>query len=275
LARLCQVLCTKFPSIVVPAVLQMLQQVAAASQNPQQLFAKAAVYYAIGLNASEISPKMTELGFPFHKWYGTALQDELSHDQGLPQHKLIRKRAIWLIGKFVPFCTSNELFCTMLSVLMRLLFSENDVVLLLTAIDTLSAMLGLIEKFPGSTAMFQNAAPRLFKRLFEVIRLLGDMDARVEVFSFCSRLVELLTPLSGEVTEEIIRNVEGMFRERGANREDQWPLQCEFVGLLTGLVRAMKNSSLELRGVILPILQYCMQVVHCTIIYACANTRAT
>ncbi|KAF7332027.1 Importin N-terminal domain-containing protein [Mycena kentingensis (nom. inval.)] len=244
--RVLMSLSNAFPDLVSPLLFNLYQSFGTLpASNLQEVIQKEALYCAIGRCALKL--KAT---FPFEQWMITTLVGEAQSVD--PVYPIIKRRIAWLLGKLVSAdsCISPT-HPVLWQILVHLLGdrgSGTDSVVRLTAALALRECLDTLE------FKIEVFTPFLPKVVAELVALLGEVDT----FEMKRRVDYTLNVVIEQAGDEICDHVGiivGSLPRFWIEAGDDFTFKCTLLETVTKLVEAIKERSVALSGLIVPLVK--------------------
>ena len=137
----------------------------------QGILQKDAIYNAVGLAAFELFDEIE-----FDSWFNNILINELKIKDS--NYRIIRRRIIWLIGKWTGVKFAQENRPVLYELCINLLSSEEDFVVRLSTALTLKSS---IDEFEFDPDQFMTYLPSIFGLLFNLLKEAHECDTKMQV----------------------------------------------------------------------------------------------
>ncbi|CAG8490758.1 5104_t:CDS:10 [Diversispora eburnea] len=227
--------------------LMMWEEDPEASQT-NNLLLKDAVYCAIGLGAHELYDELD-----FDSWLVNNLLVEIANND--PNYKIIRRRIAWVIGRWICVKISKENKPKAYDAMTYLLNPEEDLVfthchhMFILLLDSFSLR---VDEWDFDSERF---ATYLDRAVTLLTRLIGDVkqfDSRMKILNCLSLIVERMEKLISPFAEKITNLLPPLWQAA----QDEHMFRPAILSILTKLVQALMNESINLHDFIIPIIQY-------------------
>ncbi|CAG8445796.1 3687_t:CDS:10 [Acaulospora colombiana] len=235
------------------------------TSQTSNLILKDAIYCAIGLGAHELYDELD-----FDSWLVNNLLVEIANSDP----RIIRRRIAWVIGRWVCVRISKENRPKVYDAMTYLLKPEEDLVVRMTAainlryyiLALLSAHKHKKKKIKFALTFFSARVdewdfdsngfiPYLDRSITLLTRLIGEVeqfDSRMKILNCLSliveRMEELIAPYAGKIT--------GLLPPLWQAAQDEHLFKPAILVILTKLVQALRNESMNLHDFVIPIIQY-------------------
>ncbi|KAL1117813.1 hypothetical protein AAG570_004128 [Ranatra chinensis] len=191
----------------------------------QAILAKDAVYNAIGLAAFDMYDEVD-----FDNWFKTTLRAELGVQGG--NYRILRRRVAWLLGKWTGVKLSSELHPLLYSSMMVLLEPSEDMVVRLTAANTIRTV---VDDFEFSTETFLEYLEPMFRLLFTLLKEAQECDTKMRVLNVLYFIVERVGISIEPYYHSLIQYLPLLWNES----QNHNMLRCAVVATLVHLVKAL------------------------------------
>eukprot|EP01120_Amphizonella_sp_Union-15-10_P016144 TRINITY_DN8423_c0_g1_i2.p1 TRINITY_DN8423_c0_g1~~TRINITY_DN8423_c0_g1_i2.p1 ORF type:complete len:691 (+),score=118.35 TRINITY_DN8423_c0_g1_i2:78-2150(+) len=234
------VILKKFPSIRTWFLDAVKEYTLAPVATLEQALFKDAFYFAVGSASS-----MLELNFS--AWYLGQLSDELT--KGGPGHEILKRRILWLIGKWgtgLSEITCAKIYADLVSSL-----NDSDLAIRLTAVNSLYCLVNDSE-FEANVFL-----PHFDSFLGSFLELLKSSSEDESVLN----LVNVLSGLISQIGEKIMPFT-GQIMQQSYNIWQHFPrsfLKSAIIRMLTQLVQSSGDCSIHY-GILVPIIRYSTSV---------------
>ncbi|KAI9322644.1 armadillo-type protein [Dichotomocladium elegans] len=226
-----------------PILLDLAEKVANVSSYEELLF-KEAVYAAIGLGVQSIYGR-----FDFEAFLANRLMPEI-FAKG-PSLKILHRRIAWLLGKWVNEGISADSRVAIYQGLLELMTREDDMVVRLTAahslrlaIDDWDFEIGILLPYLGP------AMDLLLQLLNEVTESETIMKLIADINAIADRTGSHMEPYAGKLIELLVPHW---------SRAQEEPLfQSALVTTFSKIAAILKEQSVQVQGLFLPIVQTCV-----------------
>lgn len=235
-------LLSKHRDQLVPILLSLVERVTDVVDQQTLLF-KDAVYAAIGLGVNSLYGR-----FDFEPFVMNRLRLEASQKD--PSLKALRRRIAWLLGKWITESMSSDCRKVIYELVMGLMVENEDLVVRLTAAQALKNAvedwdfdIQIILPYLGTAVhlllnmLNQAEDPDIIKKLISYLSAIMDRTGD-EVIPYAGQIIQLLTPLWSPTTDPL--------------------LQSSLVVTYTKLAGILNEQSIQLHGILIPIIQYCI-----------------
>lgn len=214
------------------------------------ILVKDAVYCAVGIAAFDLYDVIN-----FDDWYTTTLQAELSVPDN--NYRIIRRRVAWLIGTWTGVRMSSDLYPNVYSDMIRLLRPEEDMVVRLTAANTVRTV---VDDFEFNLESFLDFLEPMFISLFNLLKQAQECDTKMRVLHVLYFIVERVGVAIEPYYNGFVQYLPLLWQET----QDHSMLRCAVVATLVHLVRAIGklNESEDVANFILSVISLSTDVRH-------------
>ncbi|XP_078607197.1 importin-11-like isoform X1 [Branchiostoma floridae x Branchiostoma japonicum] len=238
----------EFCETLTPCLLQMVQTVQG-PVNPEDVCAllqKDAVYNALGLASYELYDVVD-----FDQWFQNQLLGELQCKH--PRYKLIRRRVIWLIGQWIGVKFSVDLRPMMYEAILPLLGTEEDLVVRITAANTLRIA---VDDFEFKSEQFLPYLERSFSLLFHLLQQVSECDTKMQVLHVLSFVIERVGSEIRPYVSSLVQYLPMLWEESAEHNM----LRCAIITTLIHLVQGVGPLCMNLFPFLLPVIQFSTDV---------------
>ncbi|XP_019623720.1 PREDICTED: importin-11-like [Branchiostoma belcheri] len=217
--------------------------------NPEDvraLLQKDAVYSALGLASYELYDVVD-----FDQWFQNQLLVELQCKH--PRYKIIRRRVIWLIGQWIGVKFSVDLRPMMYEAILPLLGTEEDLVVRITAANTLRIA---VDDFEFKTEQFLPYLERNFSLLFHLLQQVSECDTKMQVLHVLSFVIERVGPEIRPYVSSLVQYLPMLWEESAEHNM----LRCAIITTLIHLVQGVGPLCMNLFPFLLPVIQFSTDV---------------
>jgi hypothetical protein len=240
----------EYQQTLMPSILTLIRNVQStnASAEFDSLRLKEAVYKAAGLGAFQLYDEVD-----FDNWYQTQLISELEIHE--PRYKIVRHRVVWLIGNWATVKLSSSLLPSIYSTLLSVLQPCEDLVIRLTAADSLKMV---VDDFEFSAEEF---SPHLADSVHLLVQLLCDVrqaDTKLRVLLVLSLLMERMGHHIQPHVPALLHCLPSLWED--STQENSSLLRVGILTTLTNIVRGLGALSVQLHDFILPVVHLATNV---------------
>ncbi|XP_073979099.1 importin-11-like [Rhodnius prolixus] len=203
---------------------------------------KDAVYNAVGIAAFDLYDEVN-----FDEWFTSTLHTELGI-QG-SNYRIIRRRVAWLIGSWTGVKLSSDLHPMIYEAMIPLLKSDEDMVVRLTAANTIRIV---VDVFEFNIESFLKYLEPTFTLLFDLLKEAQECDTKMRVLSVLSFIIERIGVAIEPYYNSFIQYLPLLWHES----EPHNMLRCAVVATLVHLVKALGkiNDSEDVTNFILSVI---------------------
>lgn len=231
----------EFRNLLAPLVVEMASDVQLANtQDFADILKKEAVYNAIGLVAFDLYDEVD-----FDKWFTDGLIPELRTME--PGYYVIRRRVIWLIGRWVGIKMSPDMRPLLYEIILHLLREEENLVVRLAAANTLKVA---IDEFEFDTEQFFPFLESSITALFFLLKQVKECDLKMTVLHVLSFIVERMGSDVRPFAESLMRYLPQLWDTCG----DHNMLRCAIISCFVHLVEGLGTLSESLQPFLLPMI---------------------
>lgn len=209
---------------------------------------KDAIYTAIGLAASTLHPHLN-----FDQFIQDTLVNEIQ--VSLPGYNIIRRRVAIIIGQWVTVKISIEARPTLYKIMQHLLNPEdplNDLVVRLTAAHNLKSC---IDEWDFRMDGFLPFVDDIFDKLMGLINEAEQTETRMGLLDVIGVIVDRLEHRVAPYAERIVRILPPLWEQTG----DEHLFKQAILSILTKLIGAMKDSSVQYHNLVIPLIRYSVE----------------
>lgn len=243
-------LLTTFRTRLAPAVItyinNILQETAGSLETPKILLRDAA-YLAIGIGSYELYDYIGD----FIGWYRSQLRGEILNTD--PRLKIVRRRATWLVGKWVEKIdktSRKDIYASIYSAL-----CDPDIVIKATAVKALHS---LVDDFQFYVQDFIEFLDPYIKKIFELLLNSEKMDTKLQTLNSISVLIEKMEDKILPFAPQMMECLPPLWEK--ADKSGENLMKIAIIVALTKLISTMGNSSVGLYPVVLPLIAYSSDV---------------
>ncbi|RPB07983.1 ARM repeat-containing protein [Morchella conica CCBAS932] len=237
-------LVTNYKSILAEPLMRVFNN----SISSTDVLAKDAIYTAVGLAAPVLHPSLDFDGF----LHNTLVNEIQVQQQG---YNILRRRIAILIGQWVSVNVSAESRTTVYKVTQHLLNRDdpyNDLVVRLTAARCLKSS---VNEWEFKVDSFLPYVDDLFGKLMGLIDEVEETETRMSLLEVIGLIVERLEHHIAPYAEAIVRILPPLWEQTG----EEHLFKQAILTILTKLVSAMKDRSLEYHNIVLPLIKYSVE----------------
>ncbi|XP_067934754.1 importin-11-like [Watersipora subatra] len=209
--------------------------------NMKAILTRDALYNAFGLAAYDIYDEV-DFDYRLHRYLSTEL------DETHPNYRIVKRRVVWVIGKWVAVKLSTSSRPIVYELILRLLDRAEDLVVRIEAALTLQAA---VDDFEFSYAQF---APYLERSFILLLQLLSDVhscDSKMKILYVMSFIIEKSGKEIAPHCQVLIQCLPALWQQS----EQHNMLRCAIVSTLTSLVRGLSSESHQLSHIVLPVIE--------------------
>eukprot|EP01112_Ceratiomyxa_fruticulosa_P019104 TRINITY_DN619_c0_g2_i1.p1 TRINITY_DN619_c0_g2~~TRINITY_DN619_c0_g2_i1.p1 ORF type:complete len:1013 (-),score=185.85 TRINITY_DN619_c0_g2_i1:47-3085(-) len=239
-------LLSTYSELITPVMVQILQHVMQPGKenDGNHILLKEACYNSLGLGYYEL---FNAVDFP------NLLSNVLSKEVTItdPRYKIIRRRIAWLIGYWVgklPQTLRNMTYYLLLT-----LAQENDLVLSLTALDSLKAVIDDVNFSVEGYREFLSLTVNLTLN-FLVGGRVHEADTKLKILNFLAVLLEQVGKEIRPQTTNILTALSNLWKD--AQTQNHNMIKSSIVRALTQLVNALGQDPSEFYNILIPVIQY-------------------
>lgn len=235
-------LLNEFRSTVTPVVTDMIKLVQGSppSDDMNVLLQKDAVYNACGLASYHLFDEVD-----FDKWFNGQLVHELSNSSS--RYKILRRRIIWMTGQWINVKVSRQTRPVVYRVCLKLMNAQEDLVVRLTAANTLKTAIDDVEFYLDDFLQFLDES---FGSLFHLLKCTQDCDTKMHVLHVLSLVIQRI----GNKVQPFASSLSLYLPELWRESKDHNMLQCAIVSTMTHLVEGLGVLSQDMYSFLLPLI---------------------
>ncbi|KAL0489570.1 importin-11 [Acrasis kona] len=212
----------------------------------EKLLAREACYNAIGWGYYSL---YENINFP--NWYFTMLNKEIQIKD--PRYRLVRRRACWLLGKWVEKITSGEMKqCVYWNILE--LLSENDLVLKLSALLTLKPILEYDLEF--NLEEFEKFLDPIMTQTVKMLLVVQQEETKLTILSLLTVIMEKI----GEKVIPYITSLMDYLPPIWNQSQDDALLKNAIIVNMSKLVMVLKSDCTQIHNFLVPLVQHACDV---------------
>lgn len=178
-----------------------------ATPTLEMLLFKDAVYNAIGLASFKLFDEID-----FDEWFTQSLVPELLTTD--PAYKIVRRRGIWLVGKWTDVKFNKLLRPKVYEMCGILLKSSEDVVVRLTASQTLKTVM---EDFDFCPDTFLPYLEHIFMQLYSLLKEVEECESKMNILKIMSFIIEKMSRSIRDHANDLVGYLPILWNESGEN----------------------------------------------------------
>ncbi|XP_063043759.1 importin-11 [Engraulis encrasicolus] len=231
-----------YSQTLTPVLLEMVQNLQGPTnvEEPVQLLMKDAVYNAVGLAAYELFDSVD-----FDVWFKNQLLAELQVTHN--RYKLIRRRVIWLIGRWISVKFKSDLRPVLYEVILNLMQDPDLVV----RIETATTLKLTVDDFEFRTEQFLPYLESIFGLLFQLLQQVTECDTKMQVLHVISCVIERVHIQIRPYVGCLVQYLPLLWKQS----EEHNMLRCAILTTLIHLVQGLGAESKNLYPFLLPVIQ--------------------
>jgi hypothetical protein len=240
----------EYQQTLTPTVLTLIRNVQAVDANAEfdSLRLKEAVYKAAGLGAFQLYDDID-----FDSWYQSQLLAELQVNE--PRYKIVRHRVVWLIGNWATVKLSPSLLTSIYSTLLAVLRPQEDLVIRLTAADSLRMV---IDDFEFSAEEFCPYLADYVQLLVQLLCTVSQPETKLRVLTVVSILMERMNSHIQPHVPTLLQCLPSLWET--STQENSSLLRIGVLNTLTNIVRGLGPLSIQLHEFVLPVVRLATDV---------------
>ncbi|PWW79173.1 ARM repeat-containing protein [Tuber magnatum] len=218
------------------------------SDEKSDVLIKDAIYTAVGLAAPVLHPALN-----FDQFMHNTLVKEIQIQQ--PGYNILRRRIAILIGQWVSVNISRDSRPTIYQITQHLLNREdplNDLVVRLSAARNLKRS---VDEWEFGVESFLPYVDDLFSKLMSLINEVEQTEVRMGLLDVIGVVVERLEHRIAPYAESIITILPPLWEQTG----DEHLFKQAILTILTKLVSAMKDKSLQYHHMVIPLIRFSVE----------------
>lgn len=231
-----------------PTLLQMVHT-AQGFEDPSdmnKLLQKEAIYNAVGLAAFELFDEVD-----FDSWFVSHLLKELENKSA--NYKFIRRRVIWLIGQWIGVKLSPTLHPAVYQAVLPLLSHEEDLVVRITAAQTLKIA---VDDFEFKREAFIPFLESSVSLLFGLLQQVSECDSKMHILHVLSFIIERVGSHIRPHATRLAQYLPMLWEESA----DHNMLRCAILTTLIVLVQGLGTLSANLYPFLVPVVKFSTDV---------------
>lgn len=239
-------LMTNYKEVLAEPLMRVFNSISSIDRN--DVLTKDAIYTAVGLAAPVLHPTLDFDGF----LHNTLVNEIQVQQQG---YNILRRRIAILIGQWVSVKVSQESRPTVYKVTQHLLNRDdplNDLVVRLTAARNLKRS---VDEWDFNVEAFLPYVDELFGRLMSLIDEVEQTETRMGLLDVIGVVVERLEHRVAPYAESIVRILPPLWEQTG----DEHLFKQAILTILTKLVAAMKDKSLQYHELVIPLIKFSVE----------------
>lgn len=194
-------------------------------QDLRGLLYKDAVYNTIGLAAFDLYDEID-----FDQWLVNGIEQELLIKDS--NYRIVRRRAVWLVGQWSGVKLSPELRPRLYQILVPLLKKEEDLVVRLAAAKALKVV---IDDFEFTSDELKPYLSLAFGQLFELLKEVEECDTKLSILNVLSYVIERVGIGIRGMCEELAHYLPNLW----SASDDHDMLRCSILGTLVSIVQGL------------------------------------
>jgi hypothetical protein len=209
---------------------------------------KDAIYTAIGLAAAVLHHNLN-----FDRFIHETLVNEVQVSQ--PGYNIIRRRVAIMIGQWVSVRIAIESRPTLYKIMQHLLNREdplNDIVVRLTAAHNMKRC---IDEWDFRIEAFLPYVDDIFHKLMALINEAEQTETRMGLLDVIGVIVDRLEHRVAPYAEQIVQILPPLWEQTG----DEHLFKQAILSILTKLVCAMKDKSVQYHHLVIPLIRYSVE----------------
>ncbi|KAB7497155.1 Importin-11 [Armadillidium nasatum] len=238
----------EYREVLTPAIVE-LTNACSALVDPLDFHAicqKDSVYKTLGLAAFDLFDDIN-----FDNLFSNTLVKELKVKGS--NYRIIRRRAIWLIGKWIGVKLSLANRPVLYEACMHLLSGDEDFVVRISAAMTLK---GSLDDFEFNSDQFMPYLPKIFELLFNLLKESHECDTKMQVLHVMSFMIEIVGVGIQPHAAPLIQYLPALWEESS----DHNMLRCAILTTLVYIVSGLMSESECLHAFLLPIIEMAVDV---------------
>eukprot|EP01113_Clastostelium_recurvatum_P003868 TRINITY_DN11706_c0_g1_i5.p1 TRINITY_DN11706_c0_g1~~TRINITY_DN11706_c0_g1_i5.p1 ORF type:complete len:908 (-),score=233.16 TRINITY_DN11706_c0_g1_i5:29-2398(-) len=240
------ILMQNFSSSITPSVVALLGQILQQERgaDPHLILVKEACYTSLGLGYHDLYDAVD-----LPSLMSNVLVKEMQNPD--PRYKFVRRRIAWVIGCWVanfPNTMRHGLYQIVVA-----LVQDQDLVLALTAIDTLKALVDDVNFTAKGFAEFLSPTMAVTMQLLVGGRV-HEADTKLRILTFVHVLLEQVGPDIRPYTTTLLLALGELWKANASQNHDM--IKSSVLRTLTQLVGALASDPSEFYHVLLPAVQY-------------------
>ncbi|XP_048583924.1 importin-11 isoform X2 [Nematostella vectensis] len=238
----------EYRSIVTPVVVNLIKTVQASpdTEDMNVLLQKDAVYTAAGLASYNLFEELD-----FDNWFTYHLRREM-HNKS-PRFKLLRRRVPWLVGQWVNVKLTASVRPLLYESLLLLMQKDEDLVVRLTAANTLRTAVDDVEFQLDSFLPYMEGS---FTSLYNLLRDVSECDTKMHILHVVSLLIERVGSNVRLQVNSLISYLPHLWQES----EQHNMLRCAILATLSHLVQGLEGDCASLEHFLLPVIHLATDV---------------
>ncbi|KAL8559005.1 hypothetical protein ACOMHN_039761 [Nucella lapillus] len=233
-----------------PVLLQLVEanQGACDPDDMQAVLKKDAVYNAVGLASFDLFDEID-----YDSWFTNHLLKELQIKN--PSYRIIRKRVVWLMGKWVGVKMSTSLRPALYASIMVLLQKDEDLAVRLEAAQTLKSDILVWASLAVRLCAAEQLLPYMesvFSLLFHLLKEVRECDTKMHVLHVLSFVIERVGSEIRPYITSLVQYLPLLWAESAEHNM----LRCAILTTLIHLVQGYGAESVQLHDFILPVIDF-------------------
>ncbi|CAB4042221.1 Importin-11, partial [Paramuricea clavata] len=215
----------EFRPLVTPVIVNIITSVQnlPASEDFGILVQKEAVYNVAGLCSYDLFDEIN-----FEEWFSQGLVKELQNKS--PNYRIIRRRVIWLIGRWINVKLSPPYRPTLYEIIINLMNESEDLVVRLNASKTLQSA---VDDFEFRTEEFLPYLEASVSLLFKLLCDAKECDTKMHILFVMSMVIERVGPK----IRPYVASLAGYLPKLWIESEEHNMLRCSILTTLTFIVK--------------------------------------
>lgn len=230
---------SKAPLLLGPFLVEMVKT-APQAIDMTGLRQRDAVYCSVGLCASDLRNV-----FDFETWLLTRLVAE--YQLSTSDLVILKRRILWLVEKWLPVKLSPQNRGSIYQLVLLGLDNEEDLVVRLTAVDTLQTAL---DDFDFGVETFRSYLPSILEKFMDLLGVTDEFDSKMKILECIIAATELM---AGDIVPHI-SPIMNLLPGLWARSEGQNLFRSAVVTIVAKLVASLRGESHLLSSITAPIL---------------------
>lgn len=215
------------------------------SLDQDKLLLRDAVYNAMGWVSHYLCQNID-----FSTFFKQMLSQEIQMRD--PRYKIIRRRAVWLIGRWAD-AIKNDIISDVFRCLLYVL-SEEDTVLKLSSLMSLKELLD--EDRDVSNKVLQEFLDPFVKSVFQLLSQVEEEETKVALLHLLSIFIERMHRVILPYVPTLMQYVPALWNQSN----DEHMIRNSIIVALTKLVDTMGEDSVSIHNFVLPLIKYATDI---------------